>query len=191
MQIKLVMLVFGMLMAGCTSGTPEGGGGAQDAVYRRVYEIGADETGAMAGDPVAQFALGESYCCTVDSKPASLTFVMKDNTRNELASEWLCRSARQGYGPAQYQLARIYSGRPFEHGTSHDAADLVVGAPTNRSIALMWARLAQRRSVANAGELVTAIMREASVADADYALQLLKTWTLAPCTWSEVIGVTT
>lgn len=52
---------------------------------------------AQSGDPAAQYAVGQSYCCGYGGGYSTVR-----------AMEWYCKSALQGYGPAQYQLGRIY-----------------------------------------------------------------------------------
>ncbi|HYD17035.1 MAG TPA: hypothetical protein VEF76_00985 [Patescibacteria group bacterium] len=52
------------------------------------------EQQAKAGDPVAQFNFGESFCCG-DSG-------FYDTAE---AERWWCRSAAQGYAPAQQRVA--------------------------------------------------------------------------------------
>lgn len=61
---------------------------------------------ANAGDVVAQYELGNAFCCGYGPGKSTAK-----------ALEWYCRSALQGYGPAQYALGRYYGTRA---DTSYD-----------------------------------------------------------------------
>ncbi|MEO8417904.1 MAG: hypothetical protein ABI475_04180 [Methylophilaceae bacterium] len=93
---------------------------------------------AISGDPVAQYKLANNYCCKSAGplKEASIY-------DNKKASYWYCKSAKQGYAPAQLQLGRIYSRDPLRgiHVLLR-ASDLAGSHPVNLAVAQMWAELA-------------------------------------------------
>lgn len=54
---------------------------------------------AYEGDMVAQYHYGNSYCC--GTRPLA---------NQEIATQWLCKSARQGYAAAQKRIGDIWRG---------------------------------------------------------------------------------
>ena len=143
------------------------------------------QTKAEAGDPESQFRLGDSWCCSVGRHQGP---IRKDLYDNQTATEWLCRAAHQSYGPAQLELARIYSGRPFRYNEVKKVATRVLGAPTNLAAALMWANLARQNNVEDAAKVQAALMSESTSADQAEARRLAADWRSAPCTWRETVG---
>lgn len=81
------VLAIGALLAACAS---------PGYLDRRAEQSAAAQT----GDPIAQFELGKSYCCGYGGGYSTVR-----------ALDWFCKSALQGYGPAQYELGRIYGDR--------------------------------------------------------------------------------
>ncbi len=53
---------------------------------------------AQAGDTVAQYELGKSFCC------------MGPGFDTQTATEWFCRAANQENADAMYELGRVYLG---------------------------------------------------------------------------------
>lgn len=166
-------------LAGCGGHSPAGSGGG-DASRRALYQARAE-----AGDAEAQFRLGDSWCCVVRGAGGSARDAAFNN---ETATEWLCRSAQQDYGPAEFELARIYSGRPYRYNVEMSHAPRVAGAPANMAVALMWADLAKKNDVSGASDLRDAIAAEATVKDKDEKTRLEAAWEAAPCFWRDVIG---
>jgi TPR repeat protein len=166
-------------LAGCV-GPMMGATTAKDVGERPAYQAKAE-----AGNAEAQFKLGDSWCCSVGNHQG---LIRKNVYDNQTATEWLCKAARQGYGLAQVELARIYSGRPFRYNAMKKLANRVLGAPTNMASALMWANLAAQNHVEAAAELQTALLSESSLDDQAEAKRLASNWRSAPCTWLETIG---
>src|SRR5579883_3354246 len=94
---SLILLMVAAMLSGCVGAAAEGARTTADIAKRNNYMSRAE-----AGDPEAQFKVGESYCCNTGGVSGAYD--------NQKATEWLCRAALQGYGPAQYRLGRIYSG---------------------------------------------------------------------------------
>ena len=137
---------------------------------------------ANSGDRVAQYRLGDSFCCHVGGPLDSIS--VYDN--NE-ATTWYCKSARQGYGPAQMRLAKLYSGHPI-HGIRlvQRASALVGHAETDMTAALMWASVAAAQGDKEGIELRDDLKAHATHAQLANAEALFTHWRSAPCRWSEV-----
>ena len=134
--LLLAMLASPLLLEGCYTPLVEGAQQGYDAVRRDSL---LEET--ATGDPVAQYKLGDTYCCRGGGPMDNLT--VYDNAK---ATHWYCKSARQGYAPAQMRLAKMYSGHPI-HGLhlALRASALVGTAETDLGVALMWASVAADR----------------------------------------------
>lgn len=139
---------------------------------------------AQAGDAEAQYKLGESWCCALGGREIPVAEAVYDN---ETATEWLCKAARQNYGPAQLELARLYSGRRDRGGLKLKLAGAIAPAPTNIAVALMWARLATQSKAEGAPKLLAEIAAAAKPGETAEAERLAAAWQTAPCTWREAI----
>ena len=137
---------------------------------------------AEAGDMVAQYDLGESFCCHVGG-PLDRVSVYD----NLAATNWYCKSAHQGYGPAQMRLAKIYSGHPG-HGFRFMqwASALVGNVESDLAVALLWAKVAAARGDSEGVELRDDIRAHATPAQRVKADALFARWKTAPCRWAEV-----
>lgn len=176
--VLCAMALCAVLLAGCFAPVVEGGHEAYDAGRRSSLEPRAN-----AGDPVAQYQLGSTYCCETGG-PVQRTASVYDNNK---ATEWLCKSAFQGYGPAQYKLARIYSGRTIEGVRLMKRAGALVGkTQTDLPVALMWATLAAQNNVDGAAALRDELRADVTPGEAQRSQQLLNDWHAAPCVWREV-----
>ena len=88
-------------LTGCAAPFVEG---AHVAVDRAT--VNSNMPAAKSGDAKAQFKVGDALCCSVsDNQPFYNT---------EQSTEWLCKSAAQGYTQAMVRLGRIYSGHTVE-----------------------------------------------------------------------------
>jgi hypothetical protein len=174
----MVSLCF--LLDGCLTPLTEGANEAYD-VYNRDGVV-AD---AASGKPLAQYKLGESYCCQ-GGGPMDMVSVYD----NHKATLWYCRAARQGYAPAQLRLARIYSGRPF-HGLriALRASALIGTNESNPAVALMWARVAANSGINEAVELRNELTEQATSKVRAHAAALMQHWKTAPCRWAEVFPI--
>ena len=175
--VLLLMVALPLLLEGCYTPLIEGAQQGYDVARRDSLE--ADTT---TGDPVAQYKLGNTYCCLGGGPMDNLT--VYDNPK---ATYWYCKSARQDYGPAQLRLAQLYSGHPI-HGLhiALRASALVDTVQTDLGVALMWAKLASTHGDEDATELRDKIMADATEKDRARAATLAKNWHAAPCRWAEV-----
>lgn len=173
----LAILVLPLLLDGCYTPLIEGAQQGYDAARRDSLE---SET--ASGDPVAQYKLGDTYCCHGGGPMDNLS--VYDNHK---ATFWYCQAARQGYGPAQLRLAQVYSGHPI-HGLhmALRASALVGTVETDLGVALMWASVAANNSVEDATALRDEIVDKATSKERARASTLMKNWRAAPCRWAEV-----
>ncbi len=137
-------------------------------------------------DPIEQYKLGNTYCCKGGGPMDDLTIY--DNNK---ATYWYCKSAQQGYGPAQLQLARFYSGHAIRGVHVVLRASALVGTTeTDFSSALMWANLAANNKgegdVDDAVELRNKIADKVTDDERKRTASLMKTWRTAACQWDDV-----
>lgn len=146
---------------------------------------GALKSKAEAGDRIAQYKLGESFCCH-GGGPLDRISVYD----NEVATAWYCKSAHQDYGPAQLRLAKIYSGHPL-HGIRmvQRASALVGSSGSDMAVALMWASVAAAQGDKGSIQLRDDIKAQATPEQRAKAEALFADWHSAPCRWSEVFPV--
>jgi hypothetical protein len=167
-----------LLLDGCYTPLIEGAQQGYDVIRRDSLQA---ET--ASGDPVAEYKLGDTYCCHGGGPMDKVS--VYDNPK---ATYWYCKSARQGYGPAQLRLAQVYSGHPI-HGlhVALRASALVDTVETDLGVALMWARVAATHGGGgDAVELRDEIMAQATDKDRARAAALTRDWRAAPCRWAEV-----
>ncbi len=176
-SLLLAMLASPLLLDGCYTPLIEGAQQGYDAARRDSLEA---ET--ASGDPVAQYKLGDSYCCHGGGPMDNLSVY-----DNQKATYWYCQAARQGYGPAQLRLAQVYSGHPI-HGVhlALRASALVGTAKTDLGVALMWASLAANNGVEDSVAWRDKITDQATGTERARASTLMKYWRTAPCRWAEV-----
>ena len=166
-----------MLLDGCYTPLVEGAQEAYDAGRRDALRAGA-----TAGDPVAQYELGDSYCCRSGGPLNNVTIY-----DNHKATHWYCKAAHKGYAPAQLRLARLYSGHPI-HGfhIALRASALLGNAETDLGIALLWANIAANHGAGDAPALRDEIVALATDKERARAATLLQDWRAAPCEWAAV-----
>jgi hypothetical protein len=183
--LQIVILAVPLLLNGCYTPVIEGAQQGYDASRR-----GSLKTEVATDDPVAQYKLGNTYCCQGGGPMDDLSIY--DNNK---ATHWYCKAARQGYGPAQLQLARLYSGDAIRGlHVALRASALVGTSETDLSVALMWANLAASNKgdgdrdsdVHDAIELRNEITGKATSKERARAVTLMKSWRTASCQWSEV-----
>jgi len=178
----IVLLAMSVLLDGCYTPFIEGAQQGYDASRRKPLKTDIN----TPNDVISQFKLGNTYCCKGGGPMDNLTIY--DNNK---ATYWYCKSARQGYGPSQLQLARLYSGHAIRGFHVVLRASSFVGNPeTDLSIALMWANLAANNTsesdVEDAVELSHEIVKKATREEVENADILMKKWRTASCSWGEV-----
>jgi uncharacterized protein len=176
-SLLLALLAFPLLLDGCFTPVIEGATEIHDW-YRRDTFDGE----AASGDPVAQFKLGNTYCCHAGG-PLDAVSIYNNNR----ATYWYCQAARQGYGPAQLRLAQIYSGHPIKGLRIAQHASAALGnTQTDLGIALLWANIAADQGEPDGVRLRDEITAHATREQRAAAATLIKSWPAAPCRWSEV-----
>ncbi|OIQ88169.1 hypothetical protein GALL_299410 [mine drainage metagenome] len=180
--LPFLTLALPLLLEGCYTPIIEGAQQGYDASRRGSLKTEARES----DDPVAEYNLGNNYCCKGGGPMDDLT--VYDNIK---ATHWYCKAARSGYGPAQLQLARLYSGHAIRGlHVALRASALVGTAETDLGVALMWARLAANNKssgdVDDASELQDEITGKATIKERADADALMKKWRTARCQWSEI-----
>jgi len=166
----------GALLSGCASAVIEGAQAAKSEV------IIAENIGkANAGDPIAQFKVGEAYCCSLNEGSGIY------NTKTSV--DWLCRSARQGYSPAMFKLGKIYSGDTVDGvRLARRLAAGVTGSSTNLAVASAWFQMAADKGMKEAADRVRDVSKDMNAAQIQTARQVYgMRETQAPCLWSAVI----
>ncbi len=175
--LLLALLAFPMLLNGCFTPVIEGATEIHDWYRRDTFD--AD---AASGDPVAQFKLGNTYCCHAGG-PLDAVSIHNNNR----ATYWYCQAAQQGYGPAQLRLAQLYSGHPIKGFRIAQHASAALGnTQTDLSIALMWASIVADQGNQDGVELRDIIAAHATPEQRASAATLTKNWRAAPCRWKEV-----
>jgi hypothetical protein len=178
-----LVIAFTLLLSGCYAPVIEGAQQGYDAT-RRVMLKKDDEP----NNPAEEYKLGNTYCCKGGGPLNDLSIY--DNTK---ATYWYCKSARQGYAPAQLQLARLYSGYAIRGIHIVLRASALVGtSETSFSNALMWAEMAANNKgegdAKDARELRDEISKKVTDQERDISINLKENWKTSPCQWNEVIN---
>ena len=143
-----------------------------------------NEPAARRGDRIAQYNLGESYCCsTSDSGPAYDTTV---------AVHWLCSSARQGYAPAMYKLGKIYTGDVIDGvRLLRRAVTAVHESATNSTVSMpigyAWLRLAQVYGDSDAAVRLQNVKADMTASEIRTGESLAARGLSIPCEMKEVL----
>jgi TPR repeat protein len=182
LHIIYLVIVFTSLLSACYAPVIEGAQQGYDATRRAMLKH-HDEPNSAA----EEFKLGNTYCCKGGGPLNDLSIY--DNTK---ATFWYCKSARQGYAPAQLQLARLYSGYAIRGVHIVLRASALVGtSETDFSSALMWAEIAANNKgegdAEDARELRDEISKKVTDQERDISINLKENWRTAPCKWDEVI----
>ena len=170
------VLLSGFGLSGCASVAIEGAQATKSEIV-----ISQNIKEAQAGNPKAQFAVGEAYCCSLNEGSGIY------NTK--ISVEWLCKSARQNYAPAMFKLGKIYSGDTIDGvRLARRAAAGVSGTSTNLPVAAAWLKLAELNGERAAASRYTDVWSDMSAADRTNAQKVLERGMNAPCLWNEVIA---
>lgn len=165
---------FGLLCAGCVAVGVEGVNISKDEV---VYQRNIDE--AEAGDPVAQYKVGDALCCSVNEGSGFY------NTKEAVA--WLCRSARQEHAPAMFKVGKILSGDVIDGiRLTRRLVQGVAGNSTNLPVAYGWLRAAEANGVEDAMERADEVWEDMSDEERMAAIEVQRSPLPEACTWEEV-----
>lgn len=172
--VRIVALLALPALAGCAGVAMEGANVTKDQV---VYD--RNLPAARAGDPKAQYKVGEAQCCSLGDRQGLY------DTRASV--EWLCRSSAQGYAPASQKLAQIYSGDVVDGvRVLRRLAEGVSGRPEDRGLSYAWLRVAETQGAADAKSDATELWSDLDDAERNRARQLLAKGQPLPCRWEEV-----
>ena len=138
----------------------------------------SNQAAADAGDARAQYMVGKAKCCAIG--PVDLTH------NNDTATEYLCRSAAQGYAPAQYVLGLIYGGHPIVGFDPQQSAKLALaGAPKNLPYEFMWFSLGAA-SDADSAKALGVLVPQMTPAELAAGRGYLADWQHQPCRYKQV-----
>lgn len=132
---------------------------------------------AEAGDSAAQYELGKSYCC------------MGAGFDTQTATEWLCKSARQGNADAMYELGRIYDGDVSRTMAPGQKLMQAVRARESAAHAYLWLSLAASVDYPEAQQRLAGVRKKISVNDGVVVERLREAWQDAPCEYDDVFLV--
>jgi TPR repeat protein len=171
-----MLCIVALSTTGCVAAGVEGANIAKDkATISNNLEM------AQKGDAVAQFKVGDAYCCSIGETESGFY-----NTRVSVG--WLCASAVQGYGPAMYKIGKIYSGDVVEGvRLARRAASGVAGTSENHPVAYAWLAQAQARGVVDAAKRAQEVWAEMSAGERDDAMRLINAGLGATCRWEDAI----
>ncbi len=132
------------------------------------------EPRAEAGDAVAQYELGKSYCC------------MGVGFDTQTATVWLCKAARQGNADAMYELGRIYTGDISRTPAPGQKIRRALSARESPAQAYRWLARAAAAGHEDARTLRDGLEPDLDAAARAQAAELEKSWRDAPCEYDEV-----
>lgn len=118
----VLVIIMASVVAGCY-----GVRLAYDDYTRQIWQEKAE-----AGDPEAEWIMGNSYCCGEEGRFYDAVEAMR----------WWCSAAKKGYAPAQLALGRIY-----ENAYKITAFPV----PKNDVRAYVWYHVAEEGGLAEAG----------------------------------------
>lgn len=168
----LVLLV-AIGLTGCASAAIEGARVGVDAVSQK-----QNQEDAEAGDPEAQFALGDSLCCSGDVPKRGVY-------STEESIKWLCAAAEQGNADAMVKLGKIFSGDQTDGlRLIRRAVNAVTGAPSNLGAASYWFDQAQKAGSEDGAEGGQELQEDMAPADETLAAQYMSGALPKPCDWA-------
>lgn len=174
--IAVSLSLKGCIGAATVAGAAAGSLAVQASVRSKNMEA------ALQGNAAAQAKIGNSYCCAGPGFSA------------QKATAWLCKSARQEYAPAYYELGRIYIGEVtrIPHPGLYITAEAT--AKKNLPLSLMWLQLAADNGNKKAARKIKALewnYKDAAVLfqrASDRASAMKKNWKSQPCEYDQVFA---
>lgn len=174
--LRLCALPMLLLVGGCVGAATEGANIARDKVV-----VANNIEAAEAGDPEAQYKVGDALCCSVHEGRGFY------NTQE--AVDWLCRAAEQEHGPAALKLGEIYAGDVVSGvRLMRRVAQGLAGNSTNLPVAYAWLRRAEAAGQEDASEPAQALWHDLSRNQRSQAEAMAEGRQSLPCEWSSVIG---
>lgn len=172
----ILLCVVALALAGCAD--------ARIGKLNRAAEQLAREqarAAAEAGDREGQFRVGMALCCAPEAG--------KDT---RAATDWLCRSAVQGYPPAARKLGQIYSGRIAEGvALASEVTDPrtrdEAPAPRRLPLAYTWIKVAEGQGSAEGAEDARRLWASMSELQRTRARALMESDRPLPCRWDEAL----
>ena len=131
---------------------------------------------AEAGDPVAQYELGKSYCC------------MGPGFDTQTATKWLCKAARQKNREAMLELGRIYLGDVSRTAAPGQKLLRLATAKEAMPLAYVWLTRASANGHPKAEEWLQKLASRMTDEDMRLATQFDQKWPDIPCEYDQVFG---
>ena len=171
---RLLAVLCGLLLSGC------------GAVAVETATIGWDKTqvwanidAARAGDPEAQYAVGEALCCSGDTATGTLY-------STEDAMKWLCAASAQGNTDAMLKLGQIFEGDQVDGlRLMRRAMNAVTDTPKNIAAAYYWYAAAGNAGVTEAAGTADELFKGMSASERATARGYLSR-DKPPCSWADL-----
>lgn len=129
---------------------------------------------AEAGDAIAQYKLGKSYCC------------MGPGFDTQTATYWYCKSARQGNSAAMYELGLVYLGDVSRTPAPGQKIRRVLLPKKSPAHAYFWLNKASSLEHADARKKLTILSRQINAKDLATARQYGTDWRNVDCEHKDV-----
>ena len=164
-----------IFLSGCVGAVSETANIAKDKII-----ISNNIKKAQAGDPEAQFKVGNSLCCSVvDSNKGFY------DTQKSL--EWLCRSAESQYGPAAFKIAKIYSGDTVSGvRVIRRIASRITGKRSIPSVSYSWFLFAENYGEKDARKHADSMWASLDEKEREEAREYVTGQKKLPCLWADV-----
>lgn len=169
--LGLAIAVLHISLSGCVATTLHSSTLALKSVPRSELRSNAE-----AGDAIAQYKLGKSYCC------------MGPGFDTNTATHWYCQSAKQGNSDAMYELGRVYSGdvsRTPAPGQKLRRHLLPKRSPAH---AYLWLYRASSLEHSGAQEKLTKLSARINTEHLATAQQFVNDWSNVDCEYNDVFA---
>lgn len=171
---KIVIAVSCPHVSGCASVAVEATSIAADKAT-----ISRNIDDAKAGDPTAQYAVGNALCCSGDAPEGSVY-----NTSESLV--WLCRAADQGHPDAMQKLGQIFEGDQIDGvRLMRRAITAVSTVPQNRAAAHYWYARAGEAGKSDAANTADELYPSLTAAE-KALLAAYQERPTPPCDWTDL-----
>lgn len=136
---------------------------------------------AKAGDPTAQFVVGDALCCS-GSAPEGSAY------STEKAIDWLCASADRGNADAMMKLGEIFSGDQTDGvRVMRRLLNAASGTPANLSAAYYWYTEAGEAGKEDGALELLDLLEEMTPAEQRLAVDYLTGVADRPCDWTDLV----